>query len=825
MKKLITGGSNIFLFEQLLWVRPWIDWSPDGTQIAFVAESAGRDVLYTLDVSSAEIQEEHRFEFDGLFSPSWSPDGRKLVFSAYVDGQSDLYSVEVGKPETVTRLTDDVFSDYDPDWGENGAILFTSDRNDVAGVVGDEFEMWEHPYKQIDLYLLQPESGKISRLTNDEYENRTPTWTSRGDTISFVSDRSGAYNLYMMDLADGKTWAVTNVLTGVVTPSWSKVGTAAFASFFNGGYDIYLYKIPFDSSRIVEPVLTHFQKQVRGLLDDDEQIAEDEDADDTVGEPTLAMTEVQSASEESPPAVADDTTASTSADEPAPAEIEQPADVIEEPVDASDAPEDRELLLVDEAGNADGDSTVVAPSETIEAKGVRIVSQMSSSLTTGEEETADADTTGEDDEPVRVIPGDDGPVEKEVKDYRNYVFYSDGMVSEEVEVAFDESEPDTILDEEGNFIQRKYEVTFTPDIVSATAGYSTFFGFQGYGQMMFSDVLGNHVIFLGTDLYYNFENSNFSLFYLNLPNRYDWGLGAFHTVYFFDYGNIRDRNYGATGQFIYPISKTRRIDLSTSFVNIDRDVFDWLQYDYVQAQTRHFVVPTLAYVFDNSLWGWTGPMNGGRYRVGFTYSPSFSGQNPDSTDNLWGIDFKTVSVDARKYFHIGQDYTLALRASGATSWGANPQTFFLGGVSGWINRRFNGGIRVNLDDVYFSGFATPLRGADYYERYGNHYVLTNAEFRFPLIRQLLFGWPLPFFFYNVRGALFADVGAAWHDSNFRGVIPNTNGEETFGSIAAGYGWGARIGLGFALLKFDMAWRNELNRVTKPRYYFSLGVDL
>jgi outer membrane protein assembly factor BamA len=218
-------------------------------------------------------------------------------------------------------------------------------------------------------------------------------------------------------------------------------------------------------------------------------------------------------------------------------------------------------------------------------------------------------------------------------------------------------------------------------------------------------------------------------------------------------------------------------------------------------------------------------MNGSRYRFNFTYSPSFSGQHPDSTDNLWGIDFKTLSADARTYFHIGRDYTLALRGAGAVSWGEHPQTFFLGGVSGWINRRFEGGIRVDIDDVYFSGFATPLRGADYYARFGDRYLLTNAEFRFPLIRRLQFGWPLPFFFYNIRGAVFADAGAAWREGNFRGVIETPEGHSTFGSIAMGYGWGARVGLGFALLKFDMAWRNDLYRVTRPRYYFSLGFDL
>ncbi len=38
-------------------------------------------------------------------------------------------------------------------------------------------------------------------------------------------------------------------------------------------------------------------------------------------------------------------------------------------------------------------------------------------------------------------------------------------------------------------IQKKYKVRFSPDIVNASAGYNTFFGLQGFGQLMFSDVV------------------------------------------------------------------------------------------------------------------------------------------------------------------------------------------------------------------------------------------------------------------------------------------------------------------------------------------------
>jgi len=755
-KKIISGSGNVYLFEQLLWLRPWIDWSPDGQEIAFVGEAGGEDALYTLNVETGKITNEIRFGLEGVFSPSWSPDGQKIAFSGHTDGESDIYIADLKNHNNVTKITDDVFSDYDPDWGKNGNILFVSDRGDYLTDPSNPVNVWEHSIQQLDVYIIDPESHQIERITADKAEDRSPTWTSEEGVISYVSDKTGAYNLYLENLDTGENWATTNVLTGVFTPSWSDVGTVAFTSYYNAGYDIYLYKTPFDSTRKLEPGLTYFQQKERQILDDS----------GLPREPIVTLAEAKAFETEI-----------------AAKKVISGEETQEEEIEEEAKEEEEEVKIV--ANNRDDGNS-------------------------------------------RTVP------------YRNYVFYPEGWrnYNEPKEVV--NTTPDSIWDENGKFIERHYKLKFSPDIVAASAGYSNFFGLQGYGQIMFSDVLGDHIIFLNTDLYYNFENSNFAIYYYNLPNRLDFGGGAFHNVYFFNYNSssaYRDRNYGLTGSVSYPFSRTKRLSLSGSFINIDRDVWNWDKRDYESQRKLHFVLPNIAYVYDNTIWGWTGPMNGHRYRIGFSFSPKLSEDgfttndtsfttSGSTVDEMWGIDFKTVSFDARKYFHVGLDYSLAFRVSGASSWGETPEQFFLGGVNNWINRRFKGGyIRDDLNEVYFSGFATPLRGADYYEKYGNRYLLVNNEFRFPFIRQMLFGWPLPFFFYNVRGAMFMDVGAAWTNMDFRGTSSTPNGNTQFEDIVMGYGWGWRLNLGIFMLKWDMAWRNELYRVSKPRYYVSLGTDL
>jgi outer membrane protein assembly factor BamA len=188
----------------------------------------------------------------------------------------------------------------------------------------------------------------------------------------------------------------------------------------------------------------------------------------------------------------------------------------------------------------------------------------------------------------------------------------------------------------------------------------------------------------------------------------------------------------------------------------------------------------------------------------------------------------------RKYLKFGKEYNLVYRLAGGISEGSEPQQFFLGGLDNWLNRRFNGNngrIRIdNPQDIYFSSFETPLRGTSYYEQSGNRFALMNLEFRFPLIRYLILGWPLPLGLQNVRGALFTDLGAAWEGKlgefeRFRAFKGSTGFPPELDDLLMGYGFGSRANLGFLLLRFDVAWTTDLQHSSsRPRYYFSLGTE-
>ena len=133
------------------------------------------------------------------------------------------------------------------------------------------------------------------------------------------------------------------------------------------------------------------------------------------------------------------------------------------------------------------------------------------------------------------------------------------------------------------------------------------------------------------------------------------------------------------------------------------------------------------------------------------------------------MKFGTARMDLRNYFRVLQEYTFALRLAGGTS-SDEQEVFYVGGVNNPVNPRFStASTNVDPNRVGFSSFVWPLRGVELFDLAGDSFVLANVAFRFPLLHQLAMGWPLPFFFQNVQGELFLDVGSAFNRDGFKSV--------------------------------------------------------
>ncbi|MFP4548233.1 MAG: peptidase MA family metallohydrolase [Fidelibacterota bacterium] len=376
-------------------------------------------------------------------------------------------------------------------------------------------------------------------------------------------------------------------------------------------------------------------------------------------------------------------------------------------------------------------------------------------------------------------------------------------------------------DDEGDFIVNNYKTKFTLDLVDSRAGYSTFWGLQGTTVFSFSDVLGNHRFALGTEMYIDLENSDYYLNYQYLTKRINYSFTGFHSANFYStsfYYMWKWRNYGFDISMNHPITRFSRLEYATTLYAVEQKYIEIPTGKEIRSKRINTILPRIAYVHDNSLWGFLNPIDGWRYRFDLTGSPKY---------NKHSLEFVTLNMDIRRYFRITNDYSFALRLSSGISEGKNAQRFFLGGEMNWLNPKYrryhNFG---DAEEIYFSKFVTPVRGANYYERVGDRYFLANIEFRYPLIKYMQIGFPIPMVLGGIQGVSFLDLGSAW-DPTEKKFKPFGHSDERgyyFEDLVGGFGFGSRIYLGYFILKIDTAWRFDMDKVSKPKYYFSLGMD-
>ncbi len=377
--------------------------------------------------------------------------------------------------------------------------------------------------------------------------------------------------------------------------------------------------------------------------------------------------------------------------------------------------------------------------------------------------------------------------------------------------------------EDQSFPVHDYKIKFSTDAALGNPGWSTYYGFQGIAQMLFSDILGDHQIYVQAYLLTDLANSSFMVQYSYLPKIIDYSFSAYQWAGYalgkLPYDTLlyafRYRNWGASVNASYPLDLFNRFEGGLSWMNVSKENLNIYGLGDI---SRMLLVPEVRYVHDNTLWAGFGPHQGSRYNIGIKGTPKLSSNS---------ISFITLTGDFRQYIPVTNYMSLALRASGGKSFGANPRNFFIGGTENWINSIwFNGNLPFDQpEDFAFMDFPMPLRGWAVGERKGSQYFLTNAEFRFPLFRALLAG-PIPVLIQNFQGCIFFDMGAAWYGnlSDFKSTTTDIAGNVNANDLLMSTGIGTRFYMLGIPLKIDIAWRNLYYAWSEPIWMFSLGYD-
>jgi len=258
LKRVVESGRATD-FEELNLLHPSLTWAPDNKRIALSVKSGGYDKIRIVDTETGK-SEELPFQLPGIESVNWSRDGNKIAFDGYNSTQSDIYVYDLTNGE-LTNITNDIFTDSDPVWSPDGSkIIFSSDRLDYLSnsQINNDFEMYKHNYKQMDLYIIDIESRKMERLTDWSLSNeKFAAFSSDGKEILIVSDRNGIDNIYRLKLPVNSNTDnnLVNNKPVPITNSWSQLSQIsvsadgkklAFTALYKTGYNIFLINNPFE---------------------------------------------------------------------------------------------------------------------------------------------------------------------------------------------------------------------------------------------------------------------------------------------------------------------------------------------------------------------------------------------------------------------------------------------------------------------------------------------------------------------------------------------------------------------------------------------------
>ncbi len=281
--------------------------SPDGATLLF---SAHGDVYAVSATGGTARPIVTHAAYDGM--PVWSPDGAQIAFASDRHGGFDVFVMPAtGGP--ATRLTfherDDVPTDFSPD---GARVLFSSARTDAAassyfptGALPELYEVrvtggtptmrltvpaeqarWSPDGTRIayreekayeddlrkhdasafarDLWIYDAEASAYTRVTTHPAGDHRPAWHPDGDALYYLSERSGTFNVWRLDLADGTHMQVTEHATHPVRSlSVARDGTLAYTH--HGA----LYRKPPDGP----PAAVAVQMPVARAIDEPEAMA------------------------------------------------------------------------------------------------------------------------------------------------------------------------------------------------------------------------------------------------------------------------------------------------------------------------------------------------------------------------------------------------------------------------------------------------------------------------------------------------------------------------------------------------------------------------
>ncbi len=703
--------------------------SPDGRRIVYLSDR-GNDLysFYDLWLASAEtgevigrlVRAARSPDFESLrflySSAAWSPDGRYIAFAAQAGARDVLYVYDVERRRVARKIRVPLDAILNPTFSPDGTrIAFTGLHGGVS-----------------DLYVTDLTDGQLRQLTDDRYADLHPAWSPDGRSIAIATDRGpatdfdrlvfGNLRIALYHLGRGDVELLPDQDRGTnVNPVWSPDGDAiAFVSDRTGTANVYLWSLA--ERRLYQ--VTDLLAAVSGVTPLSPAISWAARAD------RLAYTCLEGAGYNI-------------------YVIDRPR-ALARPVSRDGAPP--RVAAGRGSPAAGGDAAADDDGRPAAERREGGVGQSFYRVLDGFRPSAARPGSAEPAAPARELT-----IRALLDDARS------GL-------------PDT-----ASFEDRDYHASLSPDVVGQPVIGAQVGGFYGSGvyggsYILLSDVLGDHNLLLWgqvagslDDAYivtrysYLRERANLSMAYQQFPLYRFWGTRV--TVDETGAETVEDRFQRdvyrtLSTELRYPFNRFQRLELSAAGFYVSRDsVIGRLALNATGVGERRarrlenlmFAGPAVALVWDDALFGYTGPMAGRRYRL------EIGRYFGDVTVNL-------LTVDLRNYFHLGGRYTLATRLTAYSRSGRDEREFRVYWGGPYFIRGYDGGSFSAAECaesarrvIGGSPSACPVRD----QLTGSSVALASAELRFPIVTFLDFG-VVPLGLPPIDGVIFFDVGAAFN---------------------------------------------------------------
>ena len=159
-----------------------LEWSPDGSQIAFHSQVESNVDIYVMNGDGENLKRLTNHEGEDSW-PTWHPGGRRLAFASDRDGNLEIHVINLGG-EVLENLTNDPAPDTQPTWSPDGLrIAFATKRGKSLG----------------DIWVMEANGNNPRNLTNTRGKEIQPKWSPNGQWIVWSSQRNGNGDIFVMN--------------------------------------------------------------------------------------------------------------------------------------------------------------------------------------------------------------------------------------------------------------------------------------------------------------------------------------------------------------------------------------------------------------------------------------------------------------------------------------------------------------------------------------------------------------------------------------------------------------------------------------------------